>query len=231
MQLSIRLQAVAAMAADAERLADIGTDHGYVPIFLAQQGKLAHAVAMDVNDGPLRRAKEHIRLYQMEEIIETRRSDGARGLKPGEADTVVIAGMGGALTIRILQEGEGNLAPVRALVLQPQSEIEQVRRFLHAHGLAIVQEDMVKEEGKYYPMMKAVRAAQEPWEDVEYRYGKLLIRAGNPCLAEYLKKEERTIRTILDGLADRSGEHIRARRESLQRDLRLAREAERRMAL
>lgn len=157
-QLSARLAAVARLTKGAERLADIGTDHGYLPVYLVQRGELKSAVAMDVNRGPLLRAQEHIRQYHLEEKISTRLSDGAQELLPGEADCVVIAGMGGPLTIKILSEGRRQLAQTETFVLQPQSEIESVRRFLHAEGFRITAEDMVKDDGKFYPMMKAVRA-------------------------------------------------------------------------
>lgn len=220
MQLSIRLAAVADLAKGAKRLADIGTDHGYLPIFLAQQEKLEYAVAMDINRGPLLRAKENIRQYHQEEKITTRLSDGAEKLLPGEVDCVVIAGMGGPLTIRILTDGRKQLETVETLVLQPQSETELVRRFLHSSGYAITAENMVKDEGKLYPMMKAVRGSQEPWEDYEYSFGKYLIEQKNPCLKEFLLREDETCRHILEGLRGRMGENITERREELEERIR-----------
>ena len=103
MQLSIRMQAVADMVTPGGRIADIGTDHGYVPIYLVEQNKTDHAIAMDVRKGPLARAGENIVRFGCSDRIETRLSDGLAMLKPGEADTVIIAGMGGLLTIRILE--------------------------------------------------------------------------------------------------------------------------------
>ena len=102
MQLSIRMQAVADMVTPGGRIADIGTDHGYVPIYLVEQNKTDHAIAMDVRKGPLARAGENIVRFGCSDRIETRLSDGLAMLKPGEADTVIIAGMGGLLSIRIL---------------------------------------------------------------------------------------------------------------------------------
>ncbi len=225
MQLSTRLMAVAEMAAGAVRLADIGTDHGYVPIYLALYRNLEYAVAMDVNPGPLERAREHIRQYGLEEKIITRLSDGAAELLPGEADTVVLAGMGGQLMIRILTEGEARLQGVGTFVLQPQSEIESVRRFLHRQGYRIVQEDMVKDDGKFYPLMKARRQEAEPWEDVEYRYGRHLIRSRNRVLAEFLDREERILDEIGANLSDREGGRIRERLRQLEKDRELLQKA------
>ena len=97
MKLSDRLERIAAKAAGVTEgyAADVGTDHGFVPIRLIESGKVKHVVAMDVRKGPLERACEHVEEYHMEDQIETRLSDGLKELKPGEADTVIIAGMGG----------------------------------------------------------------------------------------------------------------------------------------
>ncbi len=211
MQLSKRLYAVAELAKDSRYLADVGTDHGYIPIYLARESGLIHAIAMDINRGPLERAKKNIRLYGLEERIETRLSDGAAALKKGEADTVVIAGMGGALTARILREGKEVLASVDTLVLQPQSEIGMVRRFLHESGYGIVCEDMELDDGKYYPMMKVRRIKQEPWEEYEYQYGKYLIECRHPVLKAFLEKESCTYAAIYEELKKKSGDHIRQR--------------------
>ena len=106
--LSIRMQAVADLVSDGMRIADIGTDHGFVPIALVSAGRCPYAVAADVRRGPLSHAAENIRKYGLSEVIETRLSDGLEKIKPGEADSIIIAGMGGMLMIRILEEGRLN---------------------------------------------------------------------------------------------------------------------------
>ena len=103
-KLSKRMKAVSSMVTPGGMLADIGTDHGYVPISLVQRKKVKRAIAMDVNIGPLQRANEHIREFKLEEYIETRLSDGVEKLEVGEVDSILIAGMGGELVIRILTE-------------------------------------------------------------------------------------------------------------------------------
>ena len=101
-ELSERLRAVADLVDDGMVVADIGTDHGYIPIALVQEGRCPRAVAMDINIGPLDRARAHIQAAELSEKIDTRRSDGMKELKAEEADCAIIAGMGGALTIKIL---------------------------------------------------------------------------------------------------------------------------------
>ena len=157
-QMSQRLSTIAGMVTPGMRTADVGTDHAYVPVWLVQTGRVPQAIAMDINRGPLQHARETIRSAALEEKIQTRLSDGLQELGKEEADCIVIAGMGGALTIRILQDGRFTLAEgggtASELVLAPQSEIADVRRYLREHGWQIIAEEMVLEDGKYYPVMK-----------------------------------------------------------------------------
>lgn len=154
-KLSERLKAVAELVKPCDTLADVGTDHGYIPIYLRDCKKIKYAIAMDINKGPLLHASEHIKQYHMTESIETRLSDGLLALKPGEADVIVIAGMGGSLMMRILSQGRETACMAKSLVLQPQSELMAFREFLYKNGYQITAEDMVFEDGKYYPMMAA----------------------------------------------------------------------------
>lgn len=156
MLLSDRMQAVAGLVEPCDCMADIGCDHGYVSMELIRRGICRKVIAMDVNAGPLHQAKSNIRDYEMEEYIETRLSDGADALQPGEADGIICAGMGGRLTIAILMKGMALIQDMKQLILQPQSEIDEVRSFLREAGFIIDKEDMVCEDGKYYPMMHVI---------------------------------------------------------------------------
>ena len=170
MELSKRLQTVANAVTPGSRVADVGTDHGYVPIYLVERGLCPGAIAMDVNEGPLARAEEHIRAEGLSDRIQTRKSDGLAALAPEETDAVVIAGMGGALMCRILQDATAFLEAGRELILQPQSEWFKVRRLLSASGYRITKEWFLEEEGKYYVVIKAGPA---PETDRESRAGTL----------------------------------------------------------
>ena len=151
LQISRRLKAVAGFVGKGCVLADVGCDHGYYPHLSAAEGTDSEAIAMDVNEGPLLRAKAHIREWGLENYIETRLSDGVQALKRGEVQSVVIAGMGGPLMEKILLEGREVLLEISELILQPQSEIAHFRKFLAQQGYRIVQEDMIEEEGNIIP--------------------------------------------------------------------------------
>ena len=159
-KLSIRLKCVADMVNPGARVADIGTDHAYIPIYLIQHKMASSVLAMDVRKGPLKGAQEHIQKCHLEDSITTRLSDGLIELCDGEADTVIIAGMGGRLVCRILEDGRPFEKGVKNLILQPQSELPQFREFLRVNGFAIVREEMVIDEGRFYPVICVCRAAK-----------------------------------------------------------------------
>lgn len=212
MQLSQRLSSVASMVTAGNCLADVGTDHGYVPIYLYERKIIPHAIAMDVNKGPLERAALHIAESGMKEAIETRLSDGLTALKPGEADSVVVAGMGGPLIIRILSAHPEITESLKELILQPQSEISEVRIWLYEQGYEIVEEHMVFEDGKYYPMFKAVKNPEaEKLTNLEYKYGKISVLGEPEVLRAYLVREIANKQTILQKLSEETTKKSKGR--------------------
>lgn len=236
MELSNRLKAVANLVSLGSVVCDVGCDHGYVPIYLVQEKRCRRVIAMDVNEGPLTQAREHIRAAGLGEYIETRLSDGVSALSEREADCLIIAGMGGRLTIRILTEGAKKLESIKELILQPQSEIRAVREYLRMQGYHICQEDMVFEDGKYYPMMKATRVSENAQnsadiadiKDIEDaqrricqeaydRYGALLLAGRHPQLKQFLlweqKKDEAVLLALRNGKADETEKGISRRKE------------------
>lgn len=229
MQLSKRLQCIADYVTVGKRAADIGCDHGWVSIYLAGQGISPAVIAMDVGKGPLERAKEHILAYHMGDRIETRRSDGMAALEPGEVDAVIIAGMGGPLMMRILAEGASVTADLDELILSPQSEQEEVRRFLTDHGWAIVREEMLLDEGKYYTVMKAERGEANEKTAADFRYGWYGIEKKDPVLYQYLKKEQAAKEKILEDIRGTDTPSCRERAGELLEELAVIREAVRRM--
>ena len=243
MELSKRLQTVANAVTPGSRVADVGTDHGYVPIYLVERGLCPGAIAMDVNEGPLARAEEHIRAEGLSDRIQTRKSDGLAALAPEETDAVVIAGMGGALMCRILQDATAFLEAGRELILQPQSEWFKVRRLLSASGYRITKEWFLEEEGKYYVVIKAGPAPETDREsragdagsdaangaagdagdrftdDFICRYGAFLLDRRDPVLIAYLKKEAQKKRQILHHLSE-TDDKQQQRRRQLAKELR-----------
>jgi tRNA (adenine22-N1)-methyltransferase len=228
MQLSKRLHAVASLVTPGNRVADVGCDHAYTSIYLAERGISPYIIAMDVNQGPIDRAKENILKYGFVNQIETRRSDGLAELCQGEADTILIAGMGGALTIQILSEKPELVSTCKELILQPQSEIGKVRAMLTNNHFLIIEENMIKEDGKYYMMMKAVpssvitnQSVYELSKEEHYSYGRLLLEQRHPTLYKFLNWELELNEAILNNLHAEQTDHALARSKEIEDKIKL----------
>lgn len=198
-QLPKRLETIIERMPASGCIADIGCDHAYVAIEAVRRGKAARALACDVRKGPLQQAAEHILCAGLAGKIETRLSDGLEKVAPGEADSVIIAGMGGPLMERILQ---GRLADFGHFVLSPQSEIPHFRRFLLAAGMQIDEETMLIDEGKYYVIFnvsKRADASSDPMyvTEEDFLYGGRLLRRLDPVLKSFLEKEKTRYEGIL----------------------------------
>lgn len=188
MVISDRMAAVIRLITPGNTVADVGTDHCYIPIYLAVNKISPKIIAMDVNEGPLSKARRNIAEYGVENIIETRHSDGLKELRQGEADTIVIAGMGGNLINSILSSGEAVARSAKEIIISPHKDIRLVRRFLADNGYRIDDEVIVKDTGKYYFVMK-VTTGHMTLDEEEIAYGVYPVRRRDPVMREYLENE------------------------------------------
>ena len=155
LKLTPRLQAIADSINEYEVLADIGTDHAFLPIYLMQNGKIKKAIAADINKGPIDIAQERIKKYKYEDMIETRQGDGLTVIKPYEADAIVIAGMGGILISEIIEQSKPVAIAAKVLVMQPMQDSGKLRRYLFQNGFEIFDEELAKEDRKIYEIIWA----------------------------------------------------------------------------
>ena len=222
-QLSKRLSAIGEMVTEGNRLVDVGCDHGYLPVYLVMNHRIPGAIAADVGKGPLERAREHICRYHMQNYIETRLCDGLSGISVGEGDTLVIAGMGGPLMEKILSDNPEVRDSFQELILQPQSDLPHFRHFLMSNGYRITEEKMILEDGKFYPMMKAIRDQKrnESWTPLEEMFGKYLLQEKNPVLQQFLQRELRIRQNILTKLQKAETEETKKRRNEVEEEKQL----------
>ena len=198
-----RMLAIADLVDHAKTLADVGCDHAYISINLLENGKVEKIIASDLREGPLNIAKENIKLAGFEDKIETRLCSGLEGFQAGEVDTILISGMGGMLVKEILSEGIKVVEAADTLILEPQSDLRVVRAYLREIGFEIVDEDMLKESGKYYQIMKAVKTdtKQIPNNGIglmaEDEFGAVLIRKKHPVLKEFLLNRKAHFEALL----------------------------------
>ena len=203
-------------------VADIGCDHAYLPIHLAKEDISPRIIACDINAGPILRASENIDDVDMGDRIEVRQGDGLSVIEPGEVASVVIAGMGGRLMMKILTEGREVLRQVREIILEPQSEVGALRHFLQDEGYRIISENMVSEDDKYYPVIKAIPGQMDWDREIYFRYGKILLREENPVLHEFLLREKQYLGDLLIELSENEKiAHVFVRMEEVKTDLSL----------
>ncbi|MBF1019185.1 MAG: SAM-dependent methyltransferase [Lachnospiraceae bacterium] len=226
MKLSRRLLAVAQMVPTGSILCDVGCDHAYLPIYLIREKICPQVIAMDVKEEPCRRAAANVEQAGLSDRILLRRSDGLSALKEGEADTVVLAGMGGALMRKILEEGFAYDKGIRHLILEPQSEVAALRKFLRMPGkgrrpgfFSITDEKMVEENGHFYPVIALEAKAEETSSQMEDSrllavmdaFGPVLLRKKDPVLKKFLQREERKAHSLLEDLRKRAVRENRMR--------------------
>ena len=220
--MSDRLKAVAKMITPGIPVADIGCDHAYLPIWLARENVSPYIIASDINAGPIDRARENIEDAELLERIDIRQGDGLSAITSGEVKSVVMAGMGGKLMIRILSEGEDVLREVSEIIMEPQSEVALLRHFLQDNGYRIISENMVCEDDKFYPLIKAVPGQMNWDKEIYFRYGKILLREENPVLHEFLLLEREYCSNLLKELAENEDiPHVFVRMEEVKYDLAL----------
>ena len=217
MELTPRLRAVADLVPEGASLADIGTDHAYLPACLLLEGKISRAIAADLREGPLNRARQTAREYNCSEDLFFRLCDGLSGIRPEEVDTIVIAGMGGETITAILADALWTRNGAYTLILQPMSAQNDLRRWLWQHGYDIQKEEIIREGEKLYNVLFVRFGNAQPMELGEEWAGRQSPEMEQELRGEYLSRLlDKTDRAIT-GISRAKGERDRARLDELHR--------------
>lgn len=224
MEISKRLQTVASLVRY-RSVADIGTDHGYVPLYLWKQKKIDIAFACDINRGPLARAAENITQMGATDAIQTRLGSGLAPLAVGEAQSIVIAGMGGMLICNILSAHPEVAKAAQEWILSPQHDLEAVRRLVGEMAFVLDTEVMVREDGKYYHIFRCVKGEPQPQSLAALRYGGHLLAQKDALLWEQLQQEETQYRHVIESLRQQNSARAAERLAQLQEKLAVIEEA------
>ena len=198
MKLGERLQAIAVFAAGGGPVADIGTDHAYLPIYLVLHDYVSKAIAVEVKEGPYQAARDMIERSNLAKQIDLRFGNGLEPLRVGEADTVTIAGMGGATIVDILNARPAVTASIKRLVLQPMIAAGTLRRWLAANGWSIIDETLVVDEGRLYEIIAAEPGRSAEFEDILYEIGPVLWAKRSPLLERHIDQLLSNIERILE---------------------------------
>ena len=198
LQIGERLQTIAAMVPPGSTVADIGTDHGYIPAYLVISGQCRYVIASDIAEGPCRAAAETRKKYRLQDKMDIRTAPGLQGLRAGEAETVVIAGMGGATIVDILEESPEVAASVKTFVLQPMNAANLLRRWLMQHGCRIAEEALCKENDHIYIIIKAKHTDEkQELSYLEEEFGPCILNSKPALCREYIQGKAEHYRRLL----------------------------------
>lgn len=202
MELGPRLKAVADFVPPGSIMADIGTDHAYLPVYLVEKGIVPKAIASDNKEGPCEAARKTVATHGLTKNIEVRIGDGLATISAGEITAFAIAGMGGLTMLSILEAAPHILesSELNAMVLQPQTDSDAVRQWAEKHGWGIVAEELVEEGNKLYEIMRLVRKPGYKYSGKSYEIGHELVRTKHPLLQKKLLKMMKAYTTSLEGM-------------------------------
>jgi tRNA (adenine22-N1)-methyltransferase len=223
-KLSRRLGALAAMIPAGSKIADIGTDHAFLPCYLVREGIVPYAVGVEVREGPFQAACRTVMAYRLDKLIAIRLGDGLEPLKPGEVDLAILAGMGGNTIVDILECSPQIVEKLEGLVLQPMNGIELVRSWLAANSWGITREELLLEDKHYYQIIKAVKGSGQVSVGLELYYGPLLLTSRNPLLPELIEKDIRGLQDIREQLEKSTSEEAQGRSQEIEQRIRLMKE-------
>lgn len=199
-KLDERLMSCAKLVRENSKIADIGTDHAYLPIYLIKTGKIQQAIASDVRKGPLLNAKNNLEKYHLLDKVELRLSDGLEKIKKEEVDDMIIAGMGGEIIVNILSKVDWIKDINKRLILQPMSMEEKVRKFLYKEKFKIIEEKITISENKIYNVICA-EFFQKNYEITElYPYIGALENNSNEETKIYINKKINSLKNQSKGL-------------------------------
>lgn len=220
MEISKRLEFIARYIDECNSIVDVGTDHGYIPIYAVKNELCKQAIASDINKDPVKKAKLNVALEGLSSKIDTRLGGGLQTVKKGEVEGVVIAGMGGNLIRDILEFDKHKLPYFKFLILQPAQNPEVLREYLYTNGYEIIAEDLCFDEGIYYELFKVKKSSKEKMElsPIYYEFSPILIKKKHPLLLGYLKEKEEKYKRILSFIKDDS-ESAKRRKEEIENKL------------
>ena len=202
--ISKRLELVASFVPQGAILLDVGSDHAYLPIELIERGQIESAIAGEVVEGPYQSAVKNVEAHGLKEKIQVRLANGLAAFEEvDQVSVITIAGMGGRLISRILEEGLDKLANVERLILQPNNREDDLRMWLQDNGFQIVAESILEEAGKFYEIL-VVEAGQMKLSASDVRFGPFLSKEVSPVFVQKWQKEAEKLEFALGQIPEKN---------------------------
>ncbi len=205
-------------------VADIGTDHGYVPVYLMQNKICKKVIASDISKGSLKKIEDYVLIKSLDEKIDIRLGNGLEVLKPYEVDTVIIAGMGGVLITEILDKDWSLTNSINNFILQPMIGAKELREYLINNSFNILENDLVKEDGKYYEIIIAEKGKMKMPEEIFLELPKDMLKSNNPLVGEYVEYKIKYAESILNDIFNKKGKNVEKRKSDIEELIKLYKE-------
>lgn len=202
MRIKKRLQLIATKIPKGSKIADIGTDHAYLPIYLVTEGICPKVIATEILPGPYLKAKENIEKFGFVDCIELRYGSGFKPLIPKESDIAVISGMGAMTIIDILEESKQIASSFQNIILQPMKNVVELRKYLLTHCYKIIDEDVCKEGRKFYEVLTVKSVETLAFVETDVLFGPVLRHKKDPITVSYMKYQEKRLKMIIESLKD-----------------------------
>lgn len=215
MKLSKRLGGIASFVPKNSIVGDVGTDHGYIPVYLIDEGVAKKVIATDISENSLKKIVNYVKLEGYEENIDTRLGDGLDVIKPFEIDTLIIAGMGGVLITEILDAHKEVRDSITHFILQGNVATKELRQYLYDNNFKIVDEKLVKEDGRFYEIIYAKKGKFLVEHPIHLEIGKKLITNKDPLLGEFINYKKDKAKNIARELENEKSENAKKRKQEL----------------
>lgn len=217
MELSKRLKFIASHIDKCESIIDVGTDHGYIPIYAVKQGLCNRAIASDINKDPLEKARFNASLEGLSDVVDVRLGGGLETVKAGEVEGVVIAGMGGNLIRDILETDKSKLKGFKFLILQPAQNPEVLREYLYKNNYEIIDEDICLDEEIFYELFKVKigEGSKLDLDEIYYEISPILLKKKPALLKSFLESKKEKYTKIMRFINDTS-ESAKRRKDELE---------------
>jgi len=221
MKLTPRLKTIADLVPKGTIVGDVGSDHGYVPIYLVENNICSRAIASDINEGPTENARQAVYEAGLTDVIDVRLGGGLEPYEVGEIETVIIAGMGGLLIKDILLERPEMTKSIKTFVLQPMVAQDELRAWLCQNGFTIIEERLSQEAHRMYEILVVEHGQMTIDDPLNYEIGVKLLKENDPLSQVFIDKKIKKVRGIISGLEasnkEESKEKLPELKEKLQR--------------
>lgn len=201
MKLTPRLKAIADFV-NYRTVSDVGTDHGKIPVYLALNNKADRIIASDINQGPIGACQKNVNYYNTGDIIECRLGGGLSVLDVGEAESIIIAGMGGELILNILNAHKSIAYSAKELILQPMNGIEKLRKYLYENSFLIIDEILVSEDRRIYTIIKVCKGEMSLGDETNLEISPILEKKGGELFKSFVLKMQEKTSKILKGMSN-----------------------------